>query len=125
MKTPAYAATVRRSTTFDGSEWPCRPKYLFSGLTKCAVCGGGYVMAWRETLACFNARSRGTCANRLTIDRREVEHRVLNAVREKLMRKDLFEEFCHEYTREMNRLRMARQAGSSQVAANSHGSNAT
>jgi hypothetical protein len=31
------------------------------------------------------------------------------------MRKDLFEEFCHEYTREMNRLRMARRAGWSQA----------
>jgi site-specific DNA recombinase len=90
-----------------------RPKYLFSGLTKCAACGGGYVMFWREKLACFNARSRGICTNRLTIDRREVEQRVLSALRDKLMRKDLFEEFCHEYTREMNRLRMGRRAGAS------------
>jgi site-specific DNA recombinase len=90
-----------------------RPKYLFSGLTKCSVCGGGYVMAWREKLACFNARSRGTCTNRLTVSRMEVEQRVLDAVRDKLMRKDLFEEFCHEYTRETNRLRMEQHAGAS------------
>ena len=44
-----------------------RPKYLFSGLTTCAECGGGYVMYWRDRLACFGARSRGTCTNRLTI----------------------------------------------------------
>jgi site-specific DNA recombinase len=25
-----------------------RPKFLFSGLTKCAECGGGYVMYWRD-----------------------------------------------------------------------------
>ncbi len=37
-----------------------RPKYLFSGVTKCAACGGGYVVLWKETLGCFNARSRGT-----------------------------------------------------------------
>jgi site-specific DNA recombinase len=49
-----------------------RPKYLFSGLTKCAECGGGYVMYWRDRLACFGARSRGTCTNRLTISRQEV-----------------------------------------------------
>ena len=36
-----------------------RPKYLFSGLTKCAECGGGYVMYWRDRLACFGARDRG------------------------------------------------------------------
>jgi hypothetical protein len=68
-----------------------RPKYLFSGLTKCAECGGGYVMYWRDRLACFGARSRGTCTNRLTISRQEVEERVLVAVREKLMRRDISE----------------------------------
>src|ERR671912_219504 len=49
-----------------------RPKYLFSGLTKCAECGGGYVMYWRDRLACFGARSRGPCPNRLPISRQEV-----------------------------------------------------
>ena len=87
-----------------------RPKYLFSGLTKCAACGGGYVTLWKEKLGCFNARSRGTCSNGLT--RGELERHVLSALRDKSMCKDLFEEFCHEYTREMNRLRMARRAGS-------------
>ncbi len=88
-----------------------RPKYLFSGLTKCAECGGGYVMYWRDRLACFGARSRGTCTNRLTISRQEVEERVLVALREKLMRRDLFEDFCREYVRELNRLRMGHRAG--------------
>jgi site-specific DNA recombinase len=88
-----------------------RPKYLFSGLTKCAECGGGYVMYWRDRLACFGARSRGTCTNRLTISRREVEERVLVALRDKLMRRDLFEDFCQEYVRELNRLRMEHRAG--------------
>ena len=34
-------------------------------------------MYWRDRLACFGARSRGTCTNRLTISRQEVEERVL------------------------------------------------
>lgn len=34
-----------------------------------------------------------------------VEGRVLKALREKL-RKDFFEEFCREFAKEMNRLRM-------------------
>jgi site-specific DNA recombinase len=88
-----------------------RPKYLFSGLTKCTECGGGYVMYWRDRLACFGARSRGTCTNRLTISRQEVEERVLVALREKLMRRDLFEDFCREYVRELNRLQMEHRAG--------------
>jgi len=39
-----------------------------------------------------------------------VEARVLNALQEKLLRRDLFEEFCDEFTREMNRLRMEHRA---------------
>ena len=34
-----------------------RPKFLFSGLTKCGECGGGYVIYWHDRLACFAARS--------------------------------------------------------------------
>ena len=48
-----------------------------------------------------------TCTNRLTISRQEVEARVLVALRDKLMRRDLFEDFCREYVRELNRLREA------------------
>jgi site-specific DNA recombinase len=36
---------------------------------------------------------------------------VLVALREKLMRRDLFEDFCREYMRELNRLRMEHRAG--------------
>ncbi|MGB2715421.1 MAG: hypothetical protein WBC51_14665 [Vicinamibacterales bacterium] len=41
----------------------------------------------------------------------EVEERVLRALQDKLMRKDFFEEFCGEFAREMNRLRMEQRAG--------------
>jgi hypothetical protein len=87
-----------------------RPQYLFSGLTKCGVCGAGFIMAGRNRLACFGARDQGRCDNLLTIRRDEVEGRVLKALQEKLLRQDLFEEFCDEFTREMNRLRMEHRA---------------
>jgi site-specific DNA recombinase len=87
-----------------------RPRYLFSGLTKCGVCGGGFIMAGRNRLACFGARDQGRCDNLMTIRRDEVEARVLKALEEKLLRQDLFEEFCDEFTREMNRLRMEQRA---------------
>ena len=88
-----------------------RPKYLFSGLTKCGECGAGFIVYSREHLGCFGARDRGTCTNRLTIRRQEVEERVLRALREKLMRQDFFDEFCREFAKEMNRLRMEQRAG--------------
>jgi site-specific DNA recombinase len=87
-----------------------RPRYLFSGLTKCGVCGSGFVLKSRNRLSCFGASEKGICSNRLTIRRDEVEARVLHALQEKLLRRDLFEEFCNEFTREMNRLRMAARA---------------
>ena len=87
-----------------------RPRYLFSGLTKCGVCGSGFVLKSRNRLSCFGAHDKGICSNRLTIRRDEVESRVLHALQDKLLRRDLFEEFCQEFTREMNRLRMAARA---------------
>lgn len=87
-----------------------RPKYLFSGLTKCGECGAGFVVYSREQLGCFGTRDRGTCTNKLTISRLEVEARVLSALQDKLMRKDFFEEFCREFAKEMNRLRMEQRA---------------
>ena len=87
-----------------------RPKYLFSGLTKCGEYGAGFIVHSREFLGCFGARDRGTCTNRLRISRLEVESRVLNALKTKLLRKDFFEEFCREFAKEMNRLRMERGA---------------
>lgn len=87
-----------------------RPKYLFAGMTKCGECGAGFVVYYRDRLGCFGTRERGTCTNTLTIPRQEVEERVLTALQEKLLRKDFFEEFCREFTKEMNRLRMEQRA---------------
>ena len=50
------------------------------------------------------------CDNHLTIRRAEVEARVLKALQENLLNQELFEEFCDEFTREMNRLRMEHRA---------------
>src|SRR5207249_3753705 len=88
-----------------------RPQYLFSGLTKCGVCGAGFIMSSKNRLGCFGAREQGRCDNHLTIRRDEVEARVLSALQDKLLRQDLFEEFCDEFTREMNRLRMEHRSG--------------
>src|SRR5687768_6646608 len=71
----------------------------------------GFIVYSREQLGCFGTRDRGTCTNKLTISRHEVEERVLSALQDKLMRKDFFEEFCREFAKEMNRLRMDQRAG--------------
>ena len=83
-----------------------RPRYLFSGLIRCGCCGGGFSMISQSLLGCSTARNKNTCDNRLTIKREAVEQRILTALRERLMEPALFAEFCREFTKEMNRLRM-------------------
>lgn len=87
-----------------------RPKYLFAGLTRCSCCGGGYAMISKDLLGCATSRNKGTCDNRLNIRRNLLEASVLNGLRQHLMEPALFKEFCDEFTREVNRLRMEASA---------------
>jgi hypothetical protein len=52
-----------------------KPRYLFSGLTRCGVCGSGFVLKSRNRLSCFGANEKGICSNHLTI-RRDESRRV-------------------------------------------------
>ena len=47
----------------------------------------------------------------MAINRKEVESRIVAALQRELLKRELFAEFCEEYTREVNRLRMERNAG--------------
>ncbi|WP_028333545.1 MULTISPECIES: hypothetical protein [Bradyrhizobium] len=59
-----------------------------------------------DLVGCSTARNKGTCENRKSVQRERLEARVLNALRYHLMDPALFREFCDEFTRGMNRLRM-------------------
>ena len=83
-----------------------RPKHLFSGLLRCAACGGSYTMISKDLLGCGTARTKGTCANRLNIRCDALEASVLDGLRHHLMEPSLFREFCEAFTREVNRLRI-------------------
>jgi len=91
-----------------------RTRYLFSGLIKYAACGGGYALVYRDLFGCSKVKNKGICSNHVRITREELEGRVLDALRNHLMKPELFKEFCEEYTREINRLRME---ASSEIAA--------
>jgi hypothetical protein len=88
-----------------------RPRYLFTGLMRCGVCGGGVVTWNRVRIGCANARNKGTCSNRRTMRRDELEAAVLEGLQHRLMDPALMEVFCEEYTRHMNRLSVERSAG--------------
>lgn len=106
--------TSTRATVKTGIVRARRPKYLFSGLTQCASCGGGFVLSSHDLLTCFNARSRGTCTNFRSIKRQDVEARVLHAMRERFFDPGVFTSFCEGFTAEMSRQRrehLAQMAG--------------
>ncbi len=83
-----------------------RPKHLFAGLVCCACCASSYTMISKDLLGCGTARTKGTCSSRLNIRRDALEAAVLDGLRSRLMEPALFREFCKEFTREVNRLRM-------------------
>lgn len=58
-----------------------RPRYLFSGLTKCACCGGGYSAISATLIGCSTARNKGNCDNRVNIRRDELERRRMSCAR--------------------------------------------
>jgi DNA invertase Pin-like site-specific DNA recombinase len=114
----AWTATKARQSAFKRTTGNIgrlkRPKYLFSGLTRCAVCRGGFCLASHDRLVCYNARERGTCSNRRAVNRQELERRVLTAMSAGLMNPVCFEEYCRSFQAEIGRLRRehhAQQAG--------------
>ena len=82
-----------------------RPKHLFSGLIKCAECGGGISLVSGIYYGCSTRRNKGTCENRLTVRLDRLEEAVLLGLQERLLTPELTRVFVQEYTREINRLR--------------------
>ena len=81
-----------------------RPRHLFSGLLTCGCCGGGYTVVGKSHYGCANARNKGTCDNRLTIRREDLENRILTGLKDQLLHPDLIAEFVSAYREEFNRL---------------------
>jgi site-specific DNA recombinase len=87
-----------------------RPRYLFTGLMRCAVCGGGIVHFNKAHIGCANARNKGTCDNKATMRRDDLEKAVLDGLQNRLMEPARIKIFCEEYARAMNRLRAEHNA---------------
>lgn len=76
-----------------------RPQRLFSGLLKCSVCGGGWIVVNRSYTGCGRHRDGGGCSNghRMRID--VLERRILSGLSEEFMRPELIDEYVAEYRR--------------------------
>jgi site-specific DNA recombinase len=80
-----------------------RRRFLFSGLLRCAVCGGAYTIIGHDRYGCASHRNRGTCENGLVIGRHALEERVLAGLKNKLLAPNLVQEFIAEFHAELNR----------------------
>ena len=76
----------------------------------CGSCGGGVVNLNAERVGCAAARAKGTCGNRHTMRREDLETLILEALQHRLMDPALCERFCDEYARHWNRLRREHSA---------------
>ncbi len=84
-----------------------RARYLLSGVLHCGCCGSSYIMISADRYGCAAARNSGTCSNRKTIARKDVETRVLGGLKGRLMHPDLIQEFITEFQREMQQGRLS------------------
>ncbi len=84
-----------------------RARHLLTGLVFCGDCGGGFAAVGRDYLACSAARGRGTCANRRSIRRHDLENVILDGLKKRLMAPDLVAEFIAAFTQEINSARAA------------------
>ena len=81
-----------------------RRKFLLSGVLACGVCGAGYTVMGKDRYGCAAHRSQGTCGNDRTIGRAEIERRVLDGLKHRLLAPELFEAFAEAYLAESQRL---------------------
>src|SRR5271165_1871157 len=87
-----------------------RPRFLLSGLLRCGCCNGPYAIIGRDRYACSTRKQKGTCDNTLTITRQEVEARVLEGLKERLLAPDLVKVFVSAFRDESKLQRDALQA---------------
>jgi DNA invertase Pin-like site-specific DNA recombinase len=71
------------------------PKFLFSGLLKCGVCGGAYVIQGRKDYGCATHQNRGAsvCSNGLKVRRSTIEQVLLAGVKNSLLSDDAYRTF--------------------------------
>src|SRR6185436_1787490 len=77
------------------------PKYLLSGLLKCALCGSSFIISGVGRYACNGHISRGSsvCTNSVRVAKKLVDDRCLAALREELLTPDAVEQIIRKTTR--------------------------
>ena len=79
-----------------------RQTHLLTGLLRCGCCDGGFASVGKDYVACAAARKLGTCEQRRSFRRGELEDAVLDLLRNRLMQPDAVAEFVRAFGDEMN-----------------------
>ena len=89
---------IRRKTAKTHASGGGKPKYLFSGLLKCGVCGGSYVMLGKNHYGCGTHRNRGNtvCNNAKMIKKTTVEQVLLAEIKESLLSEECYKLYVQE-----------------------------
>ncbi len=82
-----------------------KPKHLLSGLLRCPVCGGSYTVYATNKAGCGTRRDAGTCSNDRTVLISDVERRVLDGMKSRLIQPKALAAFVKTYEEERKRLR--------------------
>ena len=85
-----------------------RPRHLLTDKAACGVCGGRASSIGKDYIACSTARRQGTCVNRASIRRSEIETWIIYALQRQLMAPDLVSEFVRAFNDEINKSRRDR-----------------
>src|SRR5260370_24056355 len=62
-----------------------------------------YTITGKDRYACATRRSKGTCSNAMVINRQQLETRILNGLKERLMAPELVKAFVDEFNAEICR----------------------
>ena len=92
-----------------------RQTHLLTGLLRCGCCGSGFAAVGRDYLACSAARKLGTCGQKRSFRRGELEAFILDLLRTRLMRPEAVTTFIAAYGEEVNAGRATESAERSRL----------
>ena len=108
-----WSAVERRMASRRPMKTGRRPAYLLSGILRCGVCGGAYVVVYRNQYGCAAHKDRGpaVCGNGLRVRRDDLERDILAAVKADLLAPDKLEAFRRELAAALKEARREDRAG--------------
>jgi hypothetical protein len=85
------------------------PKYLFSGLLTCGLCGHKFIVVDPLQYACSGWKYRGACANTVKVARKVVEALLLEAIQHELFTEEGLARFEQQVAKRLREHQQARK----------------